>query len=72
MNDRQKQVYAALRATPPTSRATGWGSAYFQGFEHPDMRVEDAGPAVGYPGSEARAAFMAGRDAARAARKAQA
>lgn len=72
MNPRQRQVYEHLSLTPPTSDQTGWGSAYFHGYRNPDLKVEQAGPSVGHPGSEARAAFMAGRDRARSEQKAAA
>lgn len=70
MNQRQREVYDALTKTAPASDQTGWGSAYFRGYRNPDMRVENAGPIVGFAGSEARAAFMAGRDRAKRERKA--
>jgi hypothetical protein len=65
MNRRQKEVYAALTLTPPTSDRHGWGAAYWYGFRNSDLSVENAGPIIGLPGSEARAAFMAGRAAAK-------
>jgi len=61
MNKRQREVYSALMAVPPSSERTGWGGAYFMGFHNPMLPVEQAGPIVGLAGSEARAAFMAGR-----------
>lgn len=64
MNRRQREVYDALSRTPPTTDATGWGSAYWHGYRNPEVPVDQAGPIVGLPGSEARAAFMAGRAAA--------
>lgn len=64
MNARQREVYSALRKNPPKSDKHGWGAAYWMGRRNPTMRVDDAGPIVGAPGSEARAAFMAGRSQA--------
>jgi len=65
MNPRQQEVYAALSRTPPEKDGHGWGSAYWHGYRNPDVPVERAGPIVGAAGSEARAAFLAGRAAAR-------
>lgn len=65
MNRRQQEVYAALTKSPPKSDRHGWGGAYWYGFRNPHLAADNAGPIVGLAGSEARAAFMAGRAAAK-------
>jgi hypothetical protein len=65
LNRRQQMVFAALTKTPPETDQHRLYTAYRLGFNNPSLSVENAGPGVGLPGSEARAAFMAGRAAAK-------
>lgn len=68
MNQEQLAVYRALKETPPVTRLTGLGAAYFLGYDHPSLPAAQAGPAAGLPGSKARAAYMAGQAAAKVAK----
>lgn len=64
---RQQRIYDDLRSTPPSHKGTGLGQAYYQGFEHPDDPPK--GPRPGLRGSDARVAWAAGVDNARAIKK---
>lgn len=63
MNERQREIYSACRANPPTDRKHAIGCAYWLGHDNPDLPVHRAG--VGLAGSDTVAAFMAGRADAR-------
>jgi hypothetical protein len=64
MNARQKEIYELCRRLRPT--VGGLGAAYRLGLASPLLPVNEAGPMVGLPGSEARAAYLAGQHDARA------